>query len=102
MLMNRKSTFRISLRPAARLNWLQRAAGLALLATLGVLGFFFLTVALAAGAMLAAVILLRFWWLRRKLRATAGAATYEGDYVVVQHIPETPQTPEQRGRPGPP
>ena len=65
-------------------GWLQRA----MFATLGLLvlvaGFFFLTVALVAGAILALVIAIRVWWVMRRLRAQARAASpLEGEYTVV-------------------
>ncbi len=82
--MTRNAGFRIVFPPAARMNWLQRALALLVLATVAVLGFFFLTVALAAGAVLAAAMLVRWWWLKRRLRAAARDATYEGEYVVIE------------------
>ena len=58
------------------------AAGLVLV------GFFFLTVALVAGAILAGVIALRWWWfvrkLKQRLQAQQGPAPLEGDYSVVE------------------
>lgn len=64
-------------------NWLQRAALTALGLAVIVLAFFFLTVALVAGALLAAVIAVRFWWIMRKVRAAQKAsAPLEGEYTV--------------------
>lgn len=103
-MVSRKSSFRIVFAPGARPSWLQRTLAMVLVATLAVLGFFFLTVALALGASLAVVILVRLWWLRRKLRATSRTATYEGDYVVIEHLPQTPgdsPAPDDRARVGP-
>jgi hypothetical protein len=48
-----------------------------------ILGFFFLTVALAAGAILAAVILVRAWWIMRKLRNARRDDVIEGEYRIV-------------------
>jgi len=48
-----------------------------------ILGFFFLTVALAAGAILAAVILVRAWWIMRKLRSAHRDDIIEGEYRIV-------------------
>lgn len=67
-------------------RWLQRALFTVLGAALIVLAFFFITVALIAGALLAIVIALRFWWLMRRLRATHKAsAPLEGQYTIVEH-----------------
>jgi hypothetical protein len=57
--------------------------GLAIL----VLAFFFLTIALVAGALLAGVILARWWWLTRKIRATQAARSdgiIDGEYTTVE------------------
>lgn len=65
------------------LSWPQRVlyaiVGLALV----ILAFFFLTVALVAGALLALAILARLWWISRKLRREPGGAALEGEYRVV-------------------
>ena len=47
-------------------NWITRLIFAAATLTLVVLGVFFLTVALAVGAVVAAVIGVRFWWALRK------------------------------------
>ncbi len=65
-------------------NWLQRFIVLVLAATLGVLAFFFLTIALIAGAVLASVIAVRWWWISRKQPQTVDQ-TFEGDYTVIEH-----------------
>ena len=46
--------------------------------------FFFIGIALIAGAILAGVILLRFWWIKRKLRQTHEETYVEGEYRVVE------------------
>ena len=66
-------------------GWLQRIV----LALLGLLilvaGFFFLTVALVAGAFVALAIGVRIWWTLRRLRKQAQAsAALEGEYTVVE------------------
>ena len=66
-------------------TWLQRALLTVLGAGLVVLAFFFLTVALVAGALLALAIAVRFWWLMRRVRAEREAsAALEGEYTVVE------------------
>lgn len=55
-------------------------------AVLVVLGFFFLTVALIAGALVATVLGARLWWALRKLkRAQPAHVVVEGDYRVIEH-----------------
>jgi predicted lipid-binding transport protein (Tim44 family) len=79
--------------PAGIRGWLQRA-GVALFAiTVIVLGFFFLTIALVVGSLLAAVIAVRFWWMMRKIRSAQQAnAPLEGEYTVTeQHRVELPR-----------
>jgi len=49
-----------------------------------VAAFFFVGIALIAGAILAGVILLRFWWLQRKLRQSHAESYVEGEYRVVE------------------
>ena len=60
------------------------AAGVLLIA-----GFFFLTAALIAGALIAVVAGARLWWVLRKLRRSraaqaAGNGTLDGEYEVVE------------------
>lgn len=49
-----------------------------------ILGFFFLTVALVAGAIVASVVLARLWWVTRKMRAAQRDSAIDGEYVVVE------------------
>lgn len=49
-----------------------------------VAAFFFIGIALIAGAILAVVILLRFWWIKRKLRQAHEETYVEGEYRVVE------------------
>lgn len=66
-------------------SWLQRALFTVLGAAVIVLAFFFLTIALVAGASLAIVIAVRFWWVLRRVRAAQHAsAPLEGEYTVVK------------------
>jgi len=61
-----------------------------------VLAFFFLAVALIAGAIVALVVIGRLWWISRKLRQTPGQTEIEGEFTVVErresvrHIAKTP------------
>lgn len=65
-------------------NWIQRVVWAALAALFVVAAFFFITVALVAGAVLALVIGVRWWWILRRLRARAKASSaLEGEYHVV-------------------
>lgn len=65
-------------------SWLQRIALALTAATLALIAFFFVTVALAAGALLAGVIAVRWWWLTRRLRAARNATgPIEGEYRVI-------------------
>lgn len=69
-------------------SWLQRI-GFALLGlVILVAGFFFLTVALVAGALVALAIGIRIWWTLRRLRKQAQAsAALEGEFTVVERAP---------------
>ena len=67
-----------------RANWLE-----CVLYTIGgvavvVIGFFFLTVALIVGALLALVVIARLWWLSRKLQRAQRRSVVEGEYEVVE------------------
>ncbi|HSN42120.1 MAG TPA: hypothetical protein VLT92_18235 [Burkholderiales bacterium] len=66
-------------------SWLSRIVVFMLAATIAVLAFFFLTIALIAGTLLAVAIGLRWWWLTRKLRASAEEHAFEGEYTVIEH-----------------
>ena len=66
------------------LNWLQRGLLAVLSAAILVLGFFFLTVALVAGTLIAFAVIVRLWWLARKLRKAHAQGTLEGEYEIVE------------------
>ena len=75
-------------------SFLQTAILAALGITLAVVAFFFIAVALVAGACLALGIAIRWWWMMRRLRAAAKAAgPLEGDYAVIE---ETDGKPRRR------
>ena len=61
-------------------SWLQQAALTVVGLTVIVVAFFFITVALIAGALLAIGIALRWWWVVRRLRKTsAKSGPLEGE-----------------------
>lgn len=83
---------RILRRPQASL--LERIVFFLLGLVVLVAAFFFIGIALIAGAILAGVILLRYWWLKRKLRDGVQDGVVEGEYRVV----ETAITDERKPR----
>ena len=73
---------------ARELSWPQRIFYALLGLVLLVLAFFFLTVALIAGAFLALAVIARWWWLTRKLRRDERKreerqGILEGEYRIV-------------------
>ena len=63
-----------------------------------VVGFFFLTIALVGGAIVALVILARLWWVARALRRNREDAEIEGEFAVIEgrevtRLIETPRPP---------
>jgi Zn-dependent membrane protease YugP len=75
---------RINTRPQAGL--IERILFFVLGLVVLVAAFFFIGIALIAGAILAGVILLRFWWIKRKLRQTREDSYVEGEYRVVEAV----------------
>ena len=66
-------------------SWLQQAVLAIVGVAVIVVAFFFVTVALIAGALLAIGIALRWWWVVRRLRkASANSGPLEGEYVVIE------------------
>ncbi|MBS1217792.1 MAG: hypothetical protein H6R21_925 [Proteobacteria bacterium] len=63
-----------------------------------VAAFFFIGIALIAGAILAGVVLIRLWWLQRKLRRKQEESYVEGEYTVVD-TSVTDQRPPSDRRP---
>jgi len=85
--------FRFINRPQASL--LERIVFFVLGLVVLVAAFFFIGIALVAGAILAGVILIRWWWLRRKLRRATADTWVEGEYTVVESA-ITDQRPEKK------
>jgi Zn-dependent membrane protease YugP len=75
---------RINIRPQAGL--LERIVFFVLGLLVLVAAFFFVGIALIAGAILAGVILLRWWWIKRKLRRAHEDSFVEGEYRVVEQV----------------
>jgi uncharacterized protein HemY len=69
-------------------GWISRILVALITAALLILGFFFLTVALIAGVIVATVFGARLWWTMRKLKraqaATNDADVVEGDYQIIE------------------
>ncbi|MBX3651533.1 MAG: hypothetical protein KF771_09185 [Burkholderiales bacterium] len=69
-------------RPQASL--LERIVFFSLSLVVLVAAFFFIGIALIAGAIIAGVFLIRWWWRQRKLRRETGDTWVEGEYTVVE------------------
>src|SRR5688572_17004573 len=68
--------------------------------TVLVIGFFFLTIALVAGALVALVILARLWWISRRPRPAQELADIEGEFAVIEQREaiqqiESPRRPQR-------
>jgi uncharacterized membrane protein YGL010W len=81
-------------RPQASL--LERIVFFALGLVVLVAAFFFIGIALVAGAILAGVILLRFWWIKRKLERAQQDSYVDGEYQVVETVITDERTPPER------
>lgn len=87
-------------------GWITRILLTLTTLTLVVLGFFFLTVALAVGALVALVIGVRLWWTIRKLKraqsasdsvtGAAGDRVVEGEFQVIEHESSFTRLPPER------
>lgn len=67
-----------------RQSWLGFLLLIPALIAAAVVGFFVFAVILGLVLLGAVVLLLRLWWLRRKMRNTAGSQTLQGEYVVIR------------------
>jgi uncharacterized protein HemY len=87
-------------------GWIARILLTVTTLALVVVGFFFFTVALVVGAIIALVIGVRFWWILRKLKRAqgdlqrasthaAGTSVVDGEYQVVERETTTPQLPSK-------
>jgi uncharacterized protein HemY len=90
-------------------GWIARILLTLTTLALVVVGFFFFTVALVVGAVIALVIGVRLWWILRKLKRAhgdlrgasthaAGTSVVDGEYQVVERESGTQQIPP--GHPG--
>ncbi len=73
---------RITSRPQAGL--LTRIMFFSLGLVVLVAAFFFIGIALIAGAILAGVFLIRLWWIKRKMQRAEQDTYVEGEYTVVE------------------
>jgi hypothetical protein len=82
--MNRQQgpQIRFITRPQASL--LERIVFFSLGLIVLVAAFFFIGIALIAGAIVAGVFLIRWWWRQRKLARGTGNTWVEGEYTVVE------------------
>ncbi len=82
-------------------GWITRILVTLITVALVILGFFFLTVALIAGAMVATVVGARLWWTLRTLKRAQPATTddanvVEGDYRIIEHESSDARLPPQQ------
>lgn len=94
--MNRQQDPRIHILNRPQASLLERIVFFALGLVVLVAAFFFIGIALVAGAILAGVILLRFWWLKRKLAREQQDSFVEGEYKVVETVITDERTPPER------
>jgi hypothetical protein len=80
-------------------DWISRILVALITTVLVILGFFFFTVALVAGAIVAAVFGARLWWTLRKLKRAQAeandATTVDGDYRVIEHESRVVRLPRE-------
>ena len=78
----RNPHIRIITRPQAGL--LERILFFALGLVVLVAAFFFIGIALIAGAILGGIFLIRLWWIKRKMQRAEQDTYVEGEYTVVE------------------
>jgi hypothetical protein len=82
--VTRESNPRLLHLTVAPATWLGKLAYGVIGAALLVLGFFFLTVALVAGAIVALAVIARLWWISRQARRARDESALEGEFTVVE------------------
>lgn len=85
---------RFTARPQAGL--LERIVFFALGLLVLVAAFFFIGIALIAGAILAGVFLIRLWWLKRKLQRAEQDSYVEGEYTVIETAVTDQRLPQEK------
>lgn len=86
---------RVITRPQAGL--LERIVFFALGLLVLVAAFFFIGIALIAGAVLAVVVLIRWWWIKRRLQRSApDNGVVEGEYTIVESEITDQRLPPER------
>lgn len=93
--MNQQQDPRIRILHRPQASLLERIVFFVLGLVVLVAAFFFIGIALVAGAILAGVILLRFWWLKRKLEREQRDSFVEGEYKVVDTVITDERTPRE-------
>ncbi len=94
--MNQQQDPRIRILARPQTGLLERIVFFALGLVVLIAAFFFIGIALVAGAILAGVILLRWWWLQRKLRRAREDSFVEGEYTVVETAITDRREPPER------
>lgn len=82
--MNQQQGPRIRVITHPQAGLLERIVFFALGLLVLVAAFFFIGIALVAGAIIAGVFLIRWWWRQRKLKRETGDTWVEGEYTVVE------------------
>ncbi len=93
--MNQQQDPRIRILNRPQASLLERIVFFVLGLVVLVAAFFFIGIALIAGAILAGVILLRFWWLKRKLEREQRDSFVEGEYKVIETVITDERTPRE-------
>jgi predicted lipid-binding transport protein (Tim44 family) len=93
-------------RAQAPQSWFARLLLTLAAVVLAVVGFFFLTAALVAGALIALVVGVRLWWTLRKIKraphgATANNSALDGEFKVVERESTATRLPPSNTPPAP-